>query len=95
MPGKRSAGTGGNRQQKANSTGHFLQNKQNRPLLLDNIRFMEQWHFLGTLTALQSNFFCKTLDSDTLKIYISAQVSSFTHEKQLKIRNFRPVCGEE
>ena len=35
----------------------FLQNKQNCPLLLDDIQFMEQWHFLGTLTALQSNFF--------------------------------------
>ncbi|MBQ3839245.1 MAG: hypothetical protein II819_04755 [Fibrobacter sp.] len=46
-----------NGQQKANSTGHFLQNKQNCPLLLDNIQFMEQWRFLGTLTALQSNFF--------------------------------------
>ena len=46
-----------NGQQKANSTGHFLQNNQNCPLLLDNIQFMEQWHFLGTLTALQSSFF--------------------------------------
>ena len=46
-----------NGRQKANSTGHFLQNEQNCPLLLDNIQFMEQWHFLGTLTALQSNFF--------------------------------------
>ena len=34
---------------------------------------MEQWHFLGTLTAPQSKFFWKTLDSDTLKIYIAPE----------------------
>ena len=56
---------------------------------------MEQWLFLGTLMAPQSKFFWKTLDSDTLKIYISAQVSSFAREKQLKTRNFKPVCGKE
>ena len=48
-----------------------------------------------SVTALQSNFFRKTLDSDTLKIYISAQASSFAHEKELKTRNFKLVCGKE
>ena len=50
---------------------------------------------MGNKKRILLDIFCKTLDSDTLKIYISAQVSSFAHENQLKTRNFRPVCGEE
>jgi len=50
---------------------------------------------MGNKKRILLDIFCKTLDSDTLKIYISAQVSSFTHKNRLKIRNFKPVCGEE
>ena len=50
---------------------------------------------MGNKKRILLDIFCKTLDSDPLKIYISVQVSSFAHEKQLKTRNFKPVCGEE
>ena len=50
---------------------------------------------MGNKKRILLDIFLKTLDSDPLKIYISAQVSRYTCEKQLKTRNFKPVCGEE
>ena len=51
---------------------------------------------MGNKKRILLDIFCKTLDSDTLKIYISAQVSRQCSQKnRLKTRNFKPVCGEE